>query len=218
MSQQLKSRRETEEYARKEHILQVAERLFAKQGLHDTSMAVIARKSEFGVGTLYKYFKDKNTLIQSLLETRLNSHFDEMDEIFESEDEPYSLIHRLIDCHIESVCKRKLFFIIYFTHFHPGTIDGYSGYSGSLNHVFMQQRKMKMLTAINNVLKKGIDQGVFANIDSKYLSTALFGMFISFSFLDNSETANRNAIEEKKQAIKRILFDRVLISNNLGVI
>jgi AcrR family transcriptional regulator len=213
MQQVLKTRKEIEEDTRREHILATAERLFAKQGLHDTSMADIAKESEFGVGTLYKYFKDKNTLIQLLLESRLEAHFDEIDDTLESTGTPAEIIARLIDCQMDSVAKRRLFFVIYFTHFHPGTIDGYSGYSGALDHVFMQNRKVKMLKAINAVFQRGIENKQFTNIDSRYLTAALFGMFISFSFLDEENTAEAWNLEEKKSALKKILFDRTLVQS-----
>lgn len=210
MNQVLKTRREVEEDTRREHILTIAERFFAKQGLHDTSMSDIAKESEFGVGTIYKYFKDKNTLIQSLLENRLDAHFDEIDAALASDGSPAEVINRVIDAHLESVSKRQLFFVIYFTHFHPGTIDGYSGYSGALDHVFMQHRKRKMLRSISEVFKRGIECKEFANIDSRYLTAALFGMFISFSFLNEENTAEAWDLEEKKSALKNILFDRTL--------
>lgn len=212
MNQVLKTRREIEEDARREHILTIAERLFAKQGLHDTSMSDIAKESEFGVGTIYKYFKDKNTLIQSLLENRLEAHFDEIDAALAAEGEPAAVIAGVIDAQLESVNKRRLFFVIYFTHFHPGTIDGYSGYSGALDHVFMQHRKRKMLVGIKEVFERGIQSKQFANIDSRYLTSALFGMFISFSFLDEENKTEAWDLEEKKSAIKNILFDRTLLS------
>ena len=210
MNQVLKSRRELEEDTRREHILSTAERLFAKQGLHDTSMADIAKESEFGVGTIYKYFKDKNTLIQSLLDNRLEAHFDEIEAALDSKDSPAEIIERIIDCHLESVERRRQFFRIYFTHFHPGTIQGYRGYSGALDHAFVQRRQEQMLRGINAVFARGIESEHFVKIDSRYLTAALFGMFISFSFLDEDNTAETWDLEEKKSALKNILFDRTL--------
>ena len=209
MSQALKTRREIEEDTRKDHILSIAERLFAQHGLIDTSMADIAKEAEFGVGTIYKYFKDKNTLIQSLLDARLGAHFDEIDAVLETSGSPEEIIERVIDAHLASVARRRLFFIIYYTHFHPGTIDGYSGYSGALDHTFMHNRKKKMLQSISTVFQKGAAVGRFVGLKSSYLTAALFGMFISFSFLDEHIVEGDWGLEEKQAALKQIFFEAV---------
>ena len=206
-----KSRKELEDEARCDHILGAAEKLFAEHGLIDTSVSDIAKAAEFGVGTLYKYFKDKNTLIQTLLDNRLGSHFDEMEEVLEKEGRPSDIIEQLIECQLNSIQKRRHFFIIYFTHFHPGTIDGYAGYSGSLNHEVMQERKKQLLKSMERVFEKGIASGQFANIDGRYLSAALFGMFISFSILNGRNTTTTWDVEEMKTVLRQIFFERILL-------
>ena len=55
----VKSRKEQEDDNRRLYILKTAEKLFAQNGFHETSVSDIARESELGIGTLYKYFKDK---------------------------------------------------------------------------------------------------------------------------------------------------------------
>ena len=211
MSQALKSRREIEEDARKEHILSIAESLFAEHGLIDTSMADIAKDAEFGVGTIYKYFKDKNTLVQSLLESRLDAHFDEIDEALDSKGTPVELIERVIDAHLASVARRHLFFKIYYTHFHPGTLDGYSGYTDALDHTFMHNRKKKMLKSIRAVFHKGAATGLFIGLNPSFLTAALFGMLISFCFLDEHTAEGDRDLAAKQAALKKILFDAVRV-------
>ena len=214
MAQTAKTRKELEEETRRQHILNAAERLFAERGLIDTSVADIAKESEFGIGTLYKYFKDKNTLIQSLLDSRLTAHFDEMEEVLQKDDPPANIIEELIECQLDSLNKRRLFFIIYYTHFHPGTIDGYAGYTGALDHDLIHQRKREMMETMTRVFEKGIMLGQFVPMESRFLSAAVFGMFISFSFVRGRNTKPNESVEEMKTAMKRILFNGVLISKN----
>jgi TetR/AcrR family transcriptional regulator len=214
MPQQAKSRREFEEDARCRHILNTAERLFSEKGLIDTSVSDIAKASEFGVGTLYKYFKDKNTLIQTLLDDRLSAHFDEMEQVLHGDGTPAEIIDNLIACQLNSIQKRRLFFVVYFTHFHPGTIDGYAGYTGGLNHETMQKRKKELLKSMQAVFDRGIRIGQFARINSRILSAALFGIFISISFLDGRNTSPTWNVEEMRADLNQILFDRVLLSND----
>jgi AcrR family transcriptional regulator len=51
---------------RKEAILEAALVLFAERGFHGTSVALIAEKAKVGAGTIYRYFKDKEVLVNVL--------------------------------------------------------------------------------------------------------------------------------------------------------
>ena len=47
-------------------ILEAALDLFAENGFHGSPTALIARRAEVGVGTIYRYFKDKDELVREL--------------------------------------------------------------------------------------------------------------------------------------------------------
>ena len=49
-------------------ILTAALELFAEQGFHASPMAQLADRAHVGVGSIYRYFKDKNELIETLYE------------------------------------------------------------------------------------------------------------------------------------------------------
>ena len=51
-------------------ILDAAEQLIAKHGLHDAALVQIAKRAGVAVGTLYNYFTDRDALIRALFETR----------------------------------------------------------------------------------------------------------------------------------------------------
>jgi AcrR family transcriptional regulator len=51
-------------------ILDAAEQLIAKHGLHDAALVQIARRAGVAVGTLYNYFTDRDALIRALFESR----------------------------------------------------------------------------------------------------------------------------------------------------
>lgn len=62
------SRREREREARRREILDAAIRLFAEKGFEQTTLDEIAQKAEFGKGTIYHYFKNKEELIITYLQ------------------------------------------------------------------------------------------------------------------------------------------------------
>ncbi len=51
---------------KRERILAAALELFAEQGFHGAPTSAIAARAGIGVGTIYRYFKDKDDLIQQL--------------------------------------------------------------------------------------------------------------------------------------------------------
>ncbi len=60
-------RREREREKRYQTIFKAAEKLFAKQGYHKTSMEQVADRAEVSVGTVYFYFKNKEDLLVHLI-------------------------------------------------------------------------------------------------------------------------------------------------------
>ena len=61
------SRKERERARHREEILKAALCLFSCKGFHNVSMQEIADKSEFAVGTLYKFFSSKESLFECLI-------------------------------------------------------------------------------------------------------------------------------------------------------
>ena len=64
---------------RRQAILEAAERAFARDGFHGTSMQAICREAGISPGTLYLYFPSKDDVFKALVEQRigvLQGHFD----------------------------------------------------------------------------------------------------------------------------------------------
>jgi TetR/AcrR family transcriptional regulator len=60
-------RREREKLRHRQEILSAALFLFSKKGYHNVSMHEIAKKAEFAIGTLYKFFQNKEDLYKALV-------------------------------------------------------------------------------------------------------------------------------------------------------
>jgi AcrR family transcriptional regulator len=61
-------RRQREREKRYQTIFKAAEKLFARQGFHKTSMEQVADRAEVSVGTVYFYFKNKEDLLVHLID------------------------------------------------------------------------------------------------------------------------------------------------------
>ena len=61
------SRREREKLRQRQEVLDVALGLFSEKGYHNVSMHEIAKAAEFAIGTLYKFFRNKEDLYRALI-------------------------------------------------------------------------------------------------------------------------------------------------------
>lgn len=69
-------RREREKRRQRQEILAAALDLFADKGFHNVSMHQIAERAEYAVGTLYKFFQNKEELYKALV----LEHCDQFDD------------------------------------------------------------------------------------------------------------------------------------------
>ena len=69
-------RREREKLAQRREMLSAALALFSEKGFRHVSMQEIAEKSEFAVGTLYKFFRNKEDLYKALLREQVDTFDD----------------------------------------------------------------------------------------------------------------------------------------------
>jgi len=60
-------RREREKLRQRHHMLAAALELFSEKGFHNVSMHEIAKRAEFAIGTLYKFFQNKEDLYKALV-------------------------------------------------------------------------------------------------------------------------------------------------------
>ena len=67
------SRKERDRQLRKTDILRSAERVFALKGYDGATIQDIAKEAQYAVGTVYLYFKDKESLYFSLVEDKISS-------------------------------------------------------------------------------------------------------------------------------------------------
>ena len=88
MEDQKLPRREREKLRQRQEMLATALDLFSQKGYHNVSMHEIAEKAEFAIGTLYKFFQNKEELYKALVLEQCDEFEDSiMRAIEEPEDE-----------------------------------------------------------------------------------------------------------------------------------
>jgi AcrR family transcriptional regulator len=67
------TRKERDKMVRRTDILRAAEHLFARKGYEGATIQDIAQQAQYGAGTVYLYFKDKESLYYSLIEEKIST-------------------------------------------------------------------------------------------------------------------------------------------------
>ena len=81
------TRRERDKARQHQEMLAAALDLFSEKGYHNVSMNEIAQKSEFAIGTLYKFFKNKEDLYKTLMLELADRFQSELQEALEAKDD-----------------------------------------------------------------------------------------------------------------------------------
>jgi len=67
------TRKERDKLLRRTDILRAAEHLFARKGYERATIQDIAEQAQYGAGTVYLYFKDKESLYHSLINEKIST-------------------------------------------------------------------------------------------------------------------------------------------------
>ena len=84
-------------------LVDVARKLFAKQGLENTTMNDIAVASGKGRRTLYTYFKSKEDIYSAVIESELERLSDKLDEVAAKKIQPQDKIIELLYTHLNMI-------------------------------------------------------------------------------------------------------------------
>ena len=94
MADQKLPRRERERLRQRREMLATALDLFSQKGYHNVSMQEIAEKSEFAIGTLYKFFQSKEDLYKTMVLERCDDFVEAcIKAMAQSNDEAEKLRH-----------------------------------------------------------------------------------------------------------------------------
>ena len=114
MQEETLSRREREKLWQRREMPTAAIKLFSEKGYHSVSMQEIAKKSEFAIGTLYKFFKNKEDLYKSIIMEQADIFHEALTEALEEEDDEIEKLRKYVQVKgavfMENVSVVRLYF------------------------------------------------------------------------------------------------------------
>jgi TetR/AcrR family transcriptional regulator len=201
MQDQKLPRREREKLRQRQEMLAAALDLFARKGYHNVSMHEVAAQSEFAIGTLYKFFQNKEELYKALV-LELCDEFE--DSIMRAIEQPQDEVEKLrsyVRAKTE-VFRRNLPFIrLYLAESRGASFNLKAGLDDEI-----RKRYYISVESIAAIFASGIKNQRFKKIaDPYYLAVALSSVIDAFLllWLDAPES---HPYPEDPDAILNIFF------------
>ncbi len=149
---------------RKDQIEKEAALLFKEKGYSASSMRDLAQRVGIEAGSLYSHFKSKESILQKICFDMANSFFESLDAIENREINAEIQLRNAIKAHMEVLMKDP---------------DETSVFQNEWKHLsepylgdFIEMRKTYE-NRFRNILKKGMDDGIFKSHDLKILNLTL---------------------------------------------
>lgn len=197
---------------KKKIMLDIALKLFSENGIEQTNMTDIAKASNVGVATLYRYFSNKNNLV---VETGIEAWYQintkykkDVDDIMNTEIKGIRKLENLMNLFYEIFTKEKNFVCF---------LDGFDNYIVNNNIsidslVNYEKEVLKIDPYIQEIYKSGIDDQTIKRIDDIDLFIKTIGhTLIALSqkvFIRNKIVTNdskEKLLDEMKLMIQMII-------------
>jgi AcrR family transcriptional regulator len=173
--QQALTRKERERLAHRREILEAAERVFARNGYHGSTVEQIAQEAEFAVGTLYNFFKSKEELYEEVLASLIEQALARLRERVLGEADPVRAVEALIELRVALLDEHKGFARVVFQT--PMAEHGDASLALPARCLTLIEEAQAVFT---EVLERGIAGGVFVDVGVVDLAVCLHGILNAF--------------------------------------
>ena len=198
-------RREREKLRQRQEMLAAALTLFSEKGYHSVSMHEIAEKAEFAIGTLYKFFKNKEDLYKALILEQADRFHDAVTKAIEEPDDEVEKLRNYVKAK-GAVYRANVSVIrLYFAETGGASFNVMAGLDREI-----RERYGHFLQTLASIFESGMKRKRFEKIaDPYHLAVALDSFTNAYLFLW-LEAPERHPYPEDPDIILNILFKRLV--------
>jgi TetR/AcrR family transcriptional regulator len=194
-------RRERQKIAQRQEMLAAALELFSEKGYHNVSMHEIAAKAEFAIGTLYKFFSNKEDLYKALILELSDRFHAALSKAIEAPGDEIEKLRRYVQTKGEVFRDKAATIRLYFAETRGASFNILAGLDQDIRN-----RREGFLECIAAIFASGIHSGRFHPISEPYiLAVALDSLCNAFLFLW-LENPEKHSYPENPDAILNIIF------------
>ena len=152
---------------KKTKIVDAAIKVFAKKGFFGSKVNEIAKQAGVADGTIYLYFKNKDDVLISIFEIKMDQIINELKDILKDIDNPVEKLYALSNFHMgRTESNIELAEVL--------TVE--LRQSGKFMREYKQKKFFEYIDIIKDIIKFGIETKVFKqNLKPAILARAIFG-------------------------------------------
>ena len=164
-------RKEREKEARREEIIDAAQKIFFQKGLQIATMDEIAEAAELSKGTLYLYYKSKEDLYLAVMMRGMDTLHDMFSGVLSADHPTLKAIANLGEAYYEFFKEHRNYYRMFYFFENPQVhkqvseemLQSCAGHNG------------KVWTIVIDLIKRGIEEGVIqGDIDPKQAAVILW--------------------------------------------
>ena len=195
------SRREREKVRQRQEVLDVALRLFSEKGYHNASMHEIAKEAEFAIGTLYKFFRNKEDLYQALMLQLSDRFHGALKAVIGADAEEIETLREYVRVKGELFRNNAAAIRLYFAETRGVKFNAMAGVEKEI-----RSRHRTTLLSLGSIFERGMKRKRFRRVASPFhLAVALDSIANAFLFLW-LEDPQGHPFPEKPDTLLDILF------------
>jgi AcrR family transcriptional regulator len=201
MEDQKLPRREREKLRQRQEMLATALDLFSQKGYHNVSMHEIAEKAEFAIGTLYKFFQNKEELYKALVLEQCDKFEAALIQALETPEDEIGKLRNYVRTKGEWFQSNLPFVRLFLAESRGASFNIKAGLDDEI-----RKRYYIFLESLASIFASGIKNQRFKKIaDPYYLAVALASV-IDASLLLWLDMPERHPYPEDPDAILNIFF------------
>ncbi len=182
-------------------MLDTALGLFSAKGYHNVSMHEIAGKAEFAIGTVYKFFKNKEDLYKALIMRMAGNYHETLMEVLSAKDDIFTIFENYIATKIKVFSENADALRLYFAEARGASFNIKAGLDKDV-----RCQHEKLVNKIASVLETGVRKKVIRKLAPYYMAVALEGTTNAFLFCW-LEDPTRHPYEANVPIIKDIFLN-----------
>jgi AcrR family transcriptional regulator len=196
-------RREREKLRQRDELLATALELFSEKGYHNVTMHEIAQRAEYAVGTVYKFFKNKEDLYKALITAKVIEYHRVLEEALNQQKDISSLLRDYVTAKAAVLLGGAATLRLYFAETRGASFNIRAGLDHDIRKLYDE-----VVVKLASVLATGVKQKIFRQLDPYHMAMALEGITNAF-LMSWVEDPERHSYEASIPTMIDIFLDGV---------
>ena len=188
---------------KKNRIIEAAVKVFALKGFYLAKVSDVAKAADVADGTIYLYFKNKDDLLISLFEQKMELILQRFRERLQNIVDPVEKLHNLIDLYFELIEEDKDLADVFQVELRQST---------KFLKDYHNQKFLDFLSLIASIIQEGMENGYFrADLNLDVVKIMIFGTLdeVARQWILGADSIY--SLDDVKKDVKHILTNGLIV-------